>query len=120
MELQRTAALNDKKTRVKVFTLSGEQIGIAGVGEGDKRLTFPRYWKVGDALGKTWLRFATENELKLDKTWWRKSEVQPQSLIHCGKDGEGFVATPEQEMGRLGDRMQALPKQEATPSTEIL
>ena len=121
-ERQRTAAHIDRETRVKVFTPNGEQIGIEGVGEGNNLLTFPRKSLVGDALGQTWLRFSTEKERQEEEgtpaamhlwpaqtsSWWRISEFQPQSLIHCGKDGEGFVATPEQEMGLIGDRMHAV------------
>ena len=108
----------DRDTRVKVFTMSGVQIGIPGVGEGDNRLTFPRRYLVGDALQNAWIRFATEAEkqeaaksptVSAVQTWWRYSEVQPLSLAHCSADGLcDEVASPEQHMGLVGNQMLAL------------
>ena len=57
------AAETDRTTRVKVFTMSGVQIGKAGIGEFDERLTFPRRYLVRDALaGTKWIRFATRRD----------------------------------------------------------
>ena len=54
------AVKRDRTRRVKVFTMSGVQIGKPGVGESDERLTFPMRYLVGDALaGTPWVRFAT-------------------------------------------------------------
>ena len=108
----------DMGTRVKVFTVSGVQIGIPGVGEGDNRLTFPRTYLVGEVLQVQWIRFATEAEkqeaaksptVSALQTWWRYSEVQPLSLAHCSADGLcDEVASPEQHMGLVGNQMLAL------------
>ena len=102
-----------REPRVKVYTPSGKQIGIPGVGEGDNKLTFPPSYLVRDALGATWIRFATDAERPQSGwpglgTWWRISEFQPTTLIHCGADGAGCVAFPHEKMGRFGDRLQAM------------
>ena len=34
--------------RVRVHLLNGTRIGLAGVGEGNERLTFPSHYQVGD------------------------------------------------------------------------
>ena len=53
----------DPETRVKVYTTGGTQIGLPGVGEGTKTLTFPRRYLVRDALnGTEWIRFASDEE----------------------------------------------------------
>ena len=78
------AVNSDRTRRVKVFTMSGVQIGKPGVGESHERLTFPMGYVVGDALAETqWIRFATDAEMKTDTRWWRVSECQPRKLIHC-------------------------------------
>ena len=134
MEERTARAFWDRDTRVKVFTPSGVQIGIPGVGEGDNRLTFPRKYLVGDALSVKWIRFATAGEGPLEEgipegfatlsshmqepKWWRYSELQPQSLIYCGPNGDDFVAQPDQPMGLLGNRMTALAQKAATNFTE--
>ena len=65
------AAETDRTTRVKVFTMRGVQIGKAGMGESDERLTFPARYLVGDALaGTKWIRFAIKEEMMSDNTWW--------------------------------------------------
>ena len=104
------AAETDRTTRVKVFTMSGVQIGKAGIGESDERLTFPRRYLVRDALaGTKWIRFATEEEMMTDNTWWRYSECQPATLVHGFGDYEGkvMVAAAEHPMGLYGGLMQA-------------
>ena len=114
------AAHLDRETRVRVYSPNGGQIGCADVGVGDNRLTFPRCFLVSDALSKIWVRFATEDERNQEEknapaghqthasSWWRISELQPRSLIHCGKDSETHIAFPTDMMGLLGDRMQAV------------
>ena len=104
-----------REPRVKVYTPSGQRIGIPGVGEGDNRLTFPRSYKVRDALGATWIRFATDGERPQSGwpglgTWWRISEFQPKTLIHRGENGAFCVAFPNETMGLFGDRLQAMPE----------
>ena len=132
MHQRREDAMNDTKTRVRVFTLSGIQIGLPGVGEKDKVLTFPRKFRVSEALRGPWIRFATEterNEKEIIDTendgptkknvvnsesksqlWWRESEVQPQCLIHAGTHSEpvSITAMTDHPMGLYGDKMTAL------------
>ena len=52
-----------------------------------------------------WIRFATEAETSEAETWWRVSEVQPQSLAH---DGSSYPASQDDPMGLYGDHMLAL------------
>ena len=107
----RLAVKRDRTRRVKVFTMSGVQIGKPGVGESDERLTFPMRYLVGDALaGTQWIRFAADAEMKTDTRWWRVSECQPRTLIHCRGDDEGtdMVAATDHPMGLNGCLMQAL------------
>ena len=134
MESKREAAAKRKhgETRVKVYSPSGEQIGIAGVGEGENKLTFPTWFLVGDALRATnWIRYATAEECQLDKgsrasfateeqkaKWWRISEFKPLSLIHDDVGCESIVAVPEEQMGFWGNRMLALAQTSAMHVTE--
>ena len=104
------AAETDRTTRVKVFTMSGVQIGKAGIGEFDERLTFSRRYLVRDVLaGTKWIRFAIKEEMMSDNTWWRYSECQPATLVHGFGDYEGkvMVAAAEHPMGLYGGLMQA-------------
>ena len=94
----------ERESRVKVYTQSGVQIGIAGLGEGDNRLTFPPGFLVRDALAAIWIRSATDEERPQNGwpgfgSWWRISEVQPKTLIHCGENGAFCVALPNETMG---------------------
>ena len=53
--------------RVKVFTPSGVQSGLCGLGEGENRLTFPGHCGVDVALAQPayhWIRFASKAELE--------------------------------------------------------
>ena len=105
------AAKSDRTRRVKVFTMSGVQIGKPGIGESHERLTFPMGYLVGDALaGTQWIRFATDAEMKTDTRWWRVSECQPRTLIHCRVSdvGTDMVAAADHPMGLNGCLMQAL------------
>ena len=98
--------------RVKVYTLSGIQIGLPGVGEGDNKLTFPADWVVAEALGhKNWIRRATVEELQQDAQWWRFAEFEPKALIHC----DGSIALEFQPMGLLGDMLTALQEAQEQP-----
>ena len=107
----RLAVKRDRTRRVKVFTMSGVQIGKPGVGESDERLTFPMRYLVGGALaGTPWIRFATDAEMKTDSSWWRISECQPTTLIHCRVSdvGTDMVAANDHPMGLTGCFMQVL------------
>ena len=53
----------DRAPRVRVYTLGGVQIGLAGMGCGPDKLTFPQRFPVGQALSSpNWVRFATIEE----------------------------------------------------------
>jgi len=114
--------------RVTVTTPEGTQIGIASVGEGDNKLTFPAKLLVADVLGfETWARFATPDELNATPTgfvqqWWRPLQYVTKTLIHC----DGSIAHPEHRIGCKGSCVTALPhsKYEApaveTPKCAVL
>ena len=104
---------NDRESRVKVYTLGGEQIGIPVVGEGARntqpsvhQLTFPRMYAVGDALAcDRWIRFASPEEEREDeaagrtKRWWRPfTAFRPRSLIY----DNGTHASDHQMIGMSG------------------
>ena len=106
-----------RNKRVQVYTPSGVQIGLPGVGEGKLLLTFPARYLVGDAInGKHWVRKATEDEITKEEEedllcsqspgeakWWRLAELQPQALIHTN----GEIAYNDQPMGLTGNTMTA-------------
>ena len=110
----RVARLNDcsrwRSTHVKVWTARAVQIGVLEVGENEERLTFPVSYLVGDALkpGITWMRFATDDEMREDGRWWWRSEVQPQTLLHACSDGIPLVAVPKHPMGLFGNHLEAV------------
>ena len=54
---------NSKDRRVRVHLPNGTRIGLAGVGEGDERLTLPSHFQVGEALESPhWIRFAEPSD----------------------------------------------------------
>ena len=100
--------------RVRVYTPSGTQIGLPGIGKSLVDLTFPGSWKIRSALffqddqyRTDWIRFATGKEQEEDKNnpnakWWRMSELQPKAFLdegHCiaslddSMDQRGFILT---------------------------
>ena len=109
----------DKESRVQVYTMDGVQIGVPGVGEGKKRLTFPSHWTVREALACTvWIREATPEELASMPagwipTWWREVD-QPKALVHAN----GAIAFPEQCMGCVGNHLTALAQEATVPEME--
>ena len=93
---QRNEAEADRDSRVVAYTAGGVQCGIAGVGEGENLLTFPRRYRVGAALSSPhWVRFATEAELSDDSTYWRPLEFQPTAVIFAS----GNMAAAEDAIG---------------------
>ena len=93
--------------RVKVYTISGVQIGLPGVGEGDHKLTFPADWSIAEALEqKHWIRWATAEEFQQDAKWWRFIDWAPKALIST----EARIMFEFQKMGECGDALTALQK----------
>ena len=97
--------------RVRVHLPNGTRIGLAGVGEGDERLTFPSDYCVAKALqSPDWVRFADTSDgtsawcVALDK------DRTPKSLVY--KDGT--IAYDYENIGRHGDWVTALVKQPPT------
>ena len=102
--------------RITIHTAGGTQIGLAGVGEGEERLTYPEHWTVQDCLNASdanWIRFPTEEErqaIQVDdpSQWWQRLEqdMVPRSFLYCNST----VAEPPQPLGLHGDELQAVPK----------
>ena len=103
--------------RVKVYTIDGVQIGLAGLGEGDNRLTFPAHIDVEVLLtapANHWIRAATAQEMReetpsgFSSTWWRALETfQPRSFVYQN----GTLAYPGHPIGLWGDVVTALPQE---------
>ena len=92
----RAQANADRETRVIVWTVAGTQIGIAGVGEEDDRLTFPRRLLAGNTLNtECWHRFASPDEMRQDGKWYRIYEHPVRAL--CYANGE--IAGADEPMG---------------------
>ena len=85
--------------RVHVVTAGGIRIGLAGVGEGVNRLTFPAGYLIGDALRcphAHWLQFATEEDkVQKPQQWYSQAPFKPCSLVYQ----DGTVALEGQTMG---------------------
>ena len=96
--------------RVRVYTDSGTQIGLPGIGEGIVDLTFPGNWRIRQALffqhdqyHTDWIRFATKKEQEEEKNnpnakWWRMSELQPKAFLDAG----GCAAALDDSMNQRG------------------
>ena len=79
------AAAANRESRVRAYTLDGVQVGLAGVGEGDQRLTFPAGCIVGDALrapAAYWLRFASAEEEAQTGRWYAPAGFQPAAVVY--------------------------------------
>ena len=79
------AAAANRESRVRAYTLDGVQVGLAGVGEGDQRLTFPACYLVGDALrapAEHWVRFASAEEEAQTGRWYAPAGFQPAALVY--------------------------------------
>ena len=105
----------DRVSRVKLYTLAGVQVGVAGVGEGDNRLTLPVYFTVGDVLEMAnWVRYATREELSEKQQWWRELEFRPRALAHAN----GILALPDEFLGLHGSSLTALKQRPGVPEVE--
>jgi len=91
--------------RVRVHLPNGTQIGLAGVGEGDERLTFPSHFQVGEALQSPhWIRFAEPSDGT--SKWYvvLDSDRLPKAIVY--KDGT--AAFEGQPIGMKGEWVTAL------------
>ena len=105
---------NDSR-RIRIFTFpDGIQIGFAGLGEGEERLTFPAFWDVKECLdchSLQWVRFSTPQELQATPAgfvpqWWQflEDHLIPRSLIYSNSS----VAEPGQPLGLHGSEVTAV------------
>ena len=83
--------------RIRAYNINGEMIGVAGVGEGDQRLTFPAKLRVGTVLGfYHWIKAAPPGSQK----WYvEMGNWRPKAVIF--KDGR--MAIPDDPIGREGE-----------------
>ena len=83
--------------RIRAYNINGERIGVAGVGEGNQRLTFPAKLRVGTVLGfYHWIKAAPSGSQK----WYVEMEDwRPKAVIF--KDGR--LAIPDDPIGKEGE-----------------
>ena len=83
--------------RIRAYNLNGERIGVAGVGEGDNRLTFPAKLKVETILGfDHWIKLAPPGSEK----WYTPMDNWcPRAVIF----EDDRMAIPEDPIGMKGD-----------------
>ena len=88
--------------RVRAYNIHGERLGVAGVGEGDQRLTFPSRLKVEQVLGfDHWIKAAppgAEKWYELLGTW------RPRLVVFKN----GCIGNPEDPIGMKGDTVTVL------------
>ena len=88
--------------RVRAYNIHGERLGVAGVGEGDQRLTFPSRLRVEQVLGfDHWIKAAppgAEKWYELLGTW------RPRVVVFQN----GCIANPEDPIGMKGDTVTVL------------
>ena len=110
------AAAANRESRVRAYTLDGVQVGLADVGQGDQRLTFPACYLVGDALrahAEHWVRFASAEEAAQTGRWYAPAGFQPAALVY----ENGVVAAPTWPIGLEGCKVSVL-AQDLTRSEE--
>ena len=85
--------------RIRAYNINGERIGVAGVGEGNQRLTFPAKLRVGTVLGfYHWIKVAPPGSQK----WYVEMEDwRPKAVIF--KDGR--LAVPDDPIGKEGEEV---------------
>ena len=83
--------------RVKEYNQNGDQVGVAGVGKGAQRLSFPFKLTVGQILGfQHWIKEASAGAPK-----WHEllGDWNPTRIVFIN----GSVAFPEDPVGMCGD-----------------
>ena len=83
--------------RIRAHNINGERIGVAGVGEGDQRLTFPAKLRVETVLGfNHWIKEAPPGSQK----WYvQMGDWRPKAVIF----EDGRMAVPEDPIGMKGE-----------------
>ena len=99
------AATADRRTRVVAWTLGGERVGLAGVGEGTQKLSFPSCYEVGAALRSPhWARALTPtgaSAAREQPLGWR-----PKAIVFR----TGRVAAEHEPIGLEGPEVTVLPQ----------
>ena len=90
-------AAEHSDARIKAHNLSGERIGVAGVGEGDQRLTCPAKLITETVLGLChWIKEATPGAPK----WYEiLGDWKPAAIVLTN----GRLANPDDPVGVHGD-----------------
>ena len=116
-EERRSWAAANNVSRVSVFTVAGEQVGLAGLGSGDTVLTFPAYYIVAHALESPhWLRYSRPgDEEPYIAGKFTRLEFWPSTLVHCN----GEVAALDDRLGMFGSTMTALAQKRHEHSEEV-
>ena len=88
--------------RVKAYNIHGERLGVAGVGKGHQRLTFPSRLKVEQVLGfDHWIKEAPPDAEK----WYESLGAwRPRVVVFAN----GRIANPEDPIGMAGDTVTVL------------
>ena len=83
--------------RIRAYNINGERIGVAGVGEGDQRLTFPAKLRVETVLGfNHWIKEAPPGSQK----WYvQMGDWRPKAVIF----EDGRMAVPWDPIGMKGE-----------------
>ena len=85
--------------RIRAYNINGERIGVAGVGEGNQRLTFPAELRVGAVLGfHHWIKAAPSES---EKWYVVMGNWRPTAVIF--KDGR--LAVPDDPIGKEGEEV---------------
>ena len=106
---QRLTECMRKRFRVHVYQPSGEKLGLAGVGQGNDRLTLPANYSVQAALQGFWIREATADEISVPgSAWWRPLESKVRAILHSNSK----IASPDDFVGMYGEVITALEQEQ--------
>ena len=84
------------KMRIWAYNVNGERIGVAGVGEGDQRLTFPAKLRVEQVLGfHHWIKASQPGA---EKWYVVMGDWRPKAIVF----EDGRLAAPDDPIGMGG------------------
>ena len=93
-------AAHYSEMRIRAYNINGERIGVAGVGEGDQRLTFPAKLRVETVLSfHHWIKEAPPGSQK----WYvPMGDWRPKAVIFGGRE-DGCPRRPYRHEGEDSD-----------------
>ena len=81
---------------IRAYNVNGERIGVAGVGEGDQRLTFPAKLRVEQVLGfHQWIKASQPGA---EKWYVVMGDWRPKAIVF----EDGRLAAPDDPIGMGG------------------